>query len=270
MLLLQPFDQVQIGRSDLVVINLDLGEVLRILPHDLLDLRILRLLDLLNLLATLLLHLVADALHPQLVLLLHVSGLPVVLLPQLQDSLVLLQLQGPDEIILGNFGLFFLDLQRPLVLLDLRLCHTMVVLLKLQRRLRIRLQLHHLVLLVVPQVLQPLLEHLQLNLLPLLQVLVLPLLVPQVGLLLRERLLLYDPEIDYLLSLHQELLEVVLLHHAALPQPVGLLLVLLPLPLLLLGLLLLRQLLRADVLALLLPTLLPHCGLQASWKQPPC
>mmetsp|Transcript_79538 Transcript_79538/g.230886 ORF Transcript_79538/g.230886 Transcript_79538/m.230886 type:complete len:259 (-) Transcript_79538:293-1069(-) len=183
-LLLQAFDQVQVGVGDLGVVIPDLEEVLLVLRHDLLDLGILRLLDLRDLRLALLLHVLSDRLHAQLVLLLHVSSSSVELLPQVQDRLVTLHLQHPDEVVLGHLGLLHLNLQGALILLDLGLGDPMVVLLELQRELPIRLQFHDLVLLVVAQVLQSLLEHFQLDLLPLLEILVLAVFVPQIGLLL--------------------------------------------------------------------------------------
>mmetsp|Transcript_115383 Transcript_115383/g.200246 ORF Transcript_115383/g.200246 Transcript_115383/m.200246 type:complete len:329 (+) Transcript_115383:353-1339(+) len=231
-LLFQPLDEVKVGVGDISIIDLDLLKVLLIFLHYLLLGCSLCLLYLLDLLASLLLHFVPNGLHAQLVFLLHVPGSPVKLLPQLQDFLVLLQLQHPDEILLRRFILFFFYRQGSLVLLDLGLCHSVVVFLQLEGHFCICLQLYDFILLVVSQMFQPLLKHLQLDLLPLFQILVLAFLVPQVGLFLSERLLLHDPKVIDLLALHEELMEVFLLSLTALAEITSLDLIL-PLSLLL-------------------------------------
>mmetsp|Transcript_8352 Transcript_8352/g.18726 ORF Transcript_8352/g.18726 Transcript_8352/m.18726 type:complete len:280 (-) Transcript_8352:23-862(-) len=251
MLLFQSLDQVEIRGGDVTIVHLDVLEVFLILLHDPLDVLILRLLDLPDVSSPCLLHVVTDGLHSQLILLLHVPRLSIKLLPQLQDLLVLLQLQHADEVILRNLDLLHLHLESPLVPLDLSLRCPVVVFLQLEGELGIGFQLDDFILLVVSQVLQPLLKHLQLDLLPLFQILVLALLVPKICLLLCESLLLHNPEVVDLLTLHEEVVEVFLLTLAALPQVSRLDLHLLLLLLLELFLPLMLQLSRVLGLALL-------------------
>mmetsp|Transcript_24742 Transcript_24742/g.57482 ORF Transcript_24742/g.57482 Transcript_24742/m.57482 type:complete len:247 (-) Transcript_24742:431-1171(-) len=149
-LFLQPLDQVKIGVGYLGIVDLDLQEVLLILGHDFLNLCILCLLNLVDLLLLLFFLLISDLLHPQLVLLLHVTSASVKLLTQLEDLLILFQLEHVEEVFLGNLCLFHFHLQGPLVFPDLCLRHAVVIFLQLERQLTISLEFYDLVLLIVP------------------------------------------------------------------------------------------------------------------------
>mmetsp|Transcript_42255 Transcript_42255/g.92169 ORF Transcript_42255/g.92169 Transcript_42255/m.92169 type:complete len:242 (-) Transcript_42255:11-736(-) len=189
-------------------------KILRILSHAPVNMVLLGLLDLLDLLPPSPLHLLSDVPHAQRVLLLQVASLAVVFFAQSHDLLVLLELESPNEAILRDLHLLSVHLHGTLVLLQLRLSHTVLVLLQLECSLGIGLELHDLILFVIPKMLQTLLKHLDFNLLPLLQILQLTGLVSQLGLLLLKGLFLHDPKIIDLLALLEEEIELLLLRVA--------------------------------------------------------
>jgi len=127
-LVLQLLYQIQVGRSDLGVVGLDVRVLLRVLSRQPLDLVVLLVLQLLYQVLPIVLHLVTHFLHLQVVLLLQVVGPALELLPQLSLPLVILRLEREGVVLLAQLLLLEGYVERPDVGLESPLLDAMLIL----------------------------------------------------------------------------------------------------------------------------------------------
>mmetsp|Transcript_17426 Transcript_17426/g.16620 ORF Transcript_17426/g.16620 Transcript_17426/m.16620 type:complete len:245 (+) Transcript_17426:329-1063(+) len=138
--ILELFDQIQVGVSDLLVIVFDVIVLLCMLACQVLDGCILLVFDLLNHLFSLPLHFFPQEEHLVLVLQLDLIGYPLILLPHLGGLLVLLPGESIQILRVSHLLLLLLNLQSPNVLLELPFVHSVFIFNVLQSDLRFLLQ----------------------------------------------------------------------------------------------------------------------------------
>ena len=191
----QSSDHIHVQTSDIIVVVMDLLILLVVLCLELNDCLVLLGFNLLDLSLTLSLHIFAQTRHLCLVLLLDLVGDALVLLPLLSGQGIVMLVESVTVLGLADFLLLLLNFERAQVLFKFAFINAVLVFGVLE--LDLSLFLHHGLLIEVleHQMLQPLPPDLDGDRVFLLQILVLTVFVPELGLLVLELLFGDEPEI---------------------------------------------------------------------------